>query len=687
MADNHSATFRLGHIRGLDGLRALSVVVVLFYHAHLSFMAGGYLGVEIFFVISGFLITSLLLNEAARRQGAIDLRRFWERRFLRLLPALLALLLLVTLLGALLPAGQGAQFRFDIVASLLYFENWYQISSGSSYFADQGLPLLRHIWSLAVEEQFYLIWPLLVAGLLRAGRGRRGPLLLVTLGLFAASLTTALALAAQADPAGADFLDRLNRIYLGTDTRAFGILLGALLAMTDWHKPLTGWRAALLGSTGLFSLGGLVALCALLDARELPLYRGGFLLVDLLTLLVIAALVRIESSPLKGLLAWRPLEYLGQRSYGIYLWHWPLFRLLAPGEDSPAWIAARILLALLVADLSFRWLETPIRQGRLGDWFSPGDGLTAWLRRGAGVSVCALLGATVGWSGAVLARQAPYVDEVAESLRQNAAALDHTLVRQALTAEAESAPRPAPPLAAANPRSPAAVPQSRARTLPPPAPLITEKVAITAVGDSVMKGAAIALKNQVRAGGGQARIYVDAEESRSFEQAHAILAELKRKGALGELVVVHLGTNNSHIDERQFARLAKLLDDRRLVLFMTVKSDKSAICEKVNATLARLVADTPNARLCDWQGLAAGHPDLFYSDRTHLRPAGADFYAATVFAQLAQAPPAAPPVTPPSPVADSQPDRSPHPGQPVRLSLADTPAPSPPAASSAERRP
>ncbi len=676
MADDSSSTFRLGHIRGLDGLRALSVVVVLFYHSHLSFMTGGYLGVEIFFVISGFLITSLLLNEADRN-GGIDLLHFWERRFLRLLPALLALLLLVTLLGAVLPSGQGAQFRFDIVASLLYFENWYQISSGSSYFADQGLPLLRHIWSLAVEEQFYLLWPLLVAGLLRLARGRRGPLLLATLLLFAASLTTALALALQANPAEAGFLDRLNRIYLGTDTRAFGILLGALLAMTDWHRTLRGWLAALLGATGLISLAGLVALCAILDARELPLYRGGFLLVDLLTLLVIAALVRIDNSALKGLLAWRPLEYLGQRSYGIYLWHWPIFRLLAPGEDSPAWIAARILLALLVADLSFRWLETPIRQGRLTAWFAARDQLTAWLRRAAAVSACATLGVTVGWAGALLAQQPPYVDEIAESLRRNTEALDRTLVHQALHAPAPAAPREQVNPSATRPRLPAALP-------PPQASLPAGRVEITAVGDSVMKGAAIALKKLARDSGGLARIYVDAEESRSFEQGHAILAELKRTGSLGDLVLIHLGANNSHIDDGQFARLAKLLADRRLVLFMTVKSDKTAPCAKVNATLARLVAATPNARLFDWQGAADGHPELFYSDRTHLRPVGADFYAATVFAQLGQLPPAASPA--PSPVADTT---APAEGaaQPSPLSLASAAPLSPGPAPSAVKRP
>ena len=621
-------------------------MVVLFYHAHLNFMIGGYLGVEIFFVISGFLITSLLLNEAAQNQGRIDLRRFWQRRFLRLLPALLALLVAVTLLGAFVLQENGAQFRMDIVASLFYVENWQQIRSGSSYFADQGLPLLRHIWSLAVEEQFYLLWPLLVAAVLKLFRGSVRPLLLLTLLLFTGSLATAQILCLQCDPAGADYLDRINRIYLGTDTRAFGILLGAMLAMTDWKTVLHGWRARLLNVLSLLSLVGLLAVSAVLDAADIFLYRGGFLLVDVMTLLVIAGLVRTDRSLIKGLLDWRPLEYIGQRSYGIYLWHWPVFRLLGPGEPEPLWSMGKIALALLVADVSYRWLETPVRQGGFGALFPVGSGFMSRARRVACGSAFGSMLVATAWGGVLLAQQPAYVDEVAESLRRNAVAIDRK-VPIAETAATELVGPPRPP-GLGNGSAEAPPPALRSATA-----ALTGDVHITAIGDSVMKGAALALKQQARARGEQVGIYVDAEESRSFDQAAVVLEELKKAGALGDVVVVHLGTNNSFIDDKKFARLAELLADRRQVLFLTVKSDKTSLCDTVNAALARNVGRMENARLLDWQGVSSTVPDIFYSDRTHLRQSGANYYATAIFDELDRtfSEPASPPVFigPPSP--------------------------------------
>ena len=637
MSATNPSDHRLGHIPGLDGLRGISVIVVLLYHAHLNVMIGGYLGVEIFFVISGFLITSLLLNEAAQSHGTIDLGRFWQRRFLRLLPALFAVLFFVTLLGAFVLGEKAAQFRGDIIASLLYLENWYQIYSGGSYFADQGLPLLRHIWSLAVEEQFYLIWPLLVACILRLSRGNSRPLLLITIALFAASLATAQCFTLQCDPAQDGYIERLNRIYLGTDTRAAGILLGAMLAMTNWKELVHGWRAVLAGITGFIALCGLLVCCSRLDALDLFLYRQGFLLVDVLTLLVIAALIRTEKSAFQALLSWKPLEYIGQRSYGLYLWHWPIFRLLGHGESEAPWIMARILVSLLVADISYRWLETPIRKGKLSARLFTSDGFAMKMRRVACLLTAMVLTVSLTWSGVILAQQPPYVDEVAESLRLNTVAIDRNRITHDIIAIGPPLPT-APPKVAAQPRY-EAVPHPE--TFPIINPHIDEVITITAVGDSVMKGAAIALKKQAHGSGNQVSIYIDAEESRSFDRGYAILEDLKKAGSLGEVVVIHLGTNNSHIEEARFARLAALLADRRLVLFLTVKSDKTSICDTVNAALARYVDTLGNARLFDWKGIAVAHPELFYADQTHLRQSGAEFYAAVIYEQirLALAPP------------------------------------------------
>lgn len=349
----------LPYLPALDGLRAIAVAAVVAYHAGLD-LYGGFLGVETFFTLSGFLITALLLAEWGRG-GAIDLGAFWRRRALRLIPALL--LLLVAALGAtaLLMADQLGQLMGDSAAALAYVMNWHLVWSERSYF-DPALrpPLLQHLWSLAVEEQFYVFWPLLVAGGLRLF-GRRG-LLAATLLVAAAS---ALLMAQLYDP-GAD----PSRVYYGTDTRASGLLLGAALAMIWLPGQLpfeANSRAGIafdaMGVAGLVGLG--YAYSAFFESHPL-LYRGGFLLVALATIALIVAATHPRARLLPALLSLAPLRWLGVRSYGIYLWHWPVFALTRPGIDMPLTgplaIAVQVALTLALAALSYRFVEAPLRR-------------------------------------------------------------------------------------------------------------------------------------------------------------------------------------------------------------------------------------------------------------------------------------------------------------------------------------
>ena len=618
---------KFSHIGGLDGLRALSVLVVMLYHSHLQFIQGGYLGVEIFFVISGFLITSILLNEASYREGKIDLLRFWKRRLLRLLPALLALLFLSPLIGAFLLKEKASQFRFDIIASMFYFENWYQIYSGGSYFADQGFPLLKHIWSLSVEEQFYIVWPLLVAGLLRLSNGSRKPLAYVTVLIFISSFSAMFALSHTASQSNKLFNEAINRVYLGTDTRAFGILTGALLAMTKWKVPLKGLIERLVSSMGIIALAGIIAICSILGAQNTFLYRGGFLLVDLLTLIVILALIRVETSLLKSFLENRLLTWIGQRSYGIYLWHWPIFRLMFYGESGTFWVLLRFVVTFIISEISFRFLESPIRQGTLKNWLSPVDFYGVQFRRTFAFLICCLFMTLLGWSGILLAKQEPYVNEVMESLKSNAAALDHENAPYANISQSNDK------IALNTPNIKKTFDNCKIDLS-----MINDKdlkgIHVTAIGDSVMKGAAIALKNDAKLYLGKDQICINAEESRSFEQAYQILNSYKKKKLLGEIVVIHLGTNNSDISKKHFYNLTDLLSDCQMVLFITAKSDKTSICNHVNTTLTQLVSTIPNAYIFDWKAASKNHPEFFYSDQTHLRPVGAKFYADSIFSQI-----------------------------------------------------
>jgi peptidoglycan/LPS O-acetylase OafA/YrhL/CubicO group peptidase (beta-lactamase class C family) len=368
MSDRRSATpnpsrqgeTRLPYIPGLDGLRALAVVAVLLYHAGLP-VRGGFLGVESFFVVSGFLITALLLVEW-RQRGRIDLPAFWLRRARRLLPALFFLLAGTLVFVALRMPRELREVRDDTLAALVYVMNWRLIAGEQSYFDPLVRPpLLQHLWSLAVEEQFYLFWPLLFA--LGARLLRAASLLAVTL---LVAVGSAMLMAALYRP-GAD----PSRIYYGTDTRAMGLLLGAALALVwtpDSTQATTGRRVGVaLDGAAIMALGGLIACFFMLSDRLPLLYRGGFVVIATLTAIVIAALAHPGARLMPRLLGWRPLRVIGLRSYGLYLWHWPVFMVTRPALDVPLkglpLLALRLAIVGALVELSYRYIEMPVRRG------------------------------------------------------------------------------------------------------------------------------------------------------------------------------------------------------------------------------------------------------------------------------------------------------------------------------------
>jgi peptidoglycan/LPS O-acetylase OafA/YrhL/CubicO group peptidase (beta-lactamase class C family) len=338
-------------------------MAVLFYHADLN-VYGGYLGVETFFVISGFLITTILLLDWHTHQR-INLKTFWVRRARRLLPALFILLASTLIATALLFPIEFDALTRDAIAALGYATNWYLIFSGQSYFDAGARPsLLQHLWSLAIEEQFYVIWPLVCAIGLRFLRPT-GLLVLTIVAALASFGVMALLYDPGADP---------SRIYYGTDTRATALLIGAALALA-WHpKPRLAMPRRSVGN--LLDLLGIAALIILLIAyvmlhEQHPLlYRGGLASVALLTALVIAVAVHPAAHLVPWLLEWKPLRWIGVRSYGIYLWHWPLFMITRPGLDVPynGWLfqTVRFGLAFALAALSYTLVEQPIRDGALG---------------------------------------------------------------------------------------------------------------------------------------------------------------------------------------------------------------------------------------------------------------------------------------------------------------------------------
>ena len=397
----------------LDGIRALAVAAVLAYHADMPWARGGFLGVDAFFVLSGFLITSLLLSEW-RRSGRIGLVAFWCRRARRLLPALFLMLVGVAFYAAAFasPLDLG-RIRGDALATIAYVANWRPIFAGVSYFDQYLTPSpLRHTWSLGIEEQYYLVWPLLLALLLTVRRVSLRTLVAVSLALLLASaLLMALLFQPGHDP---------SRVYYGTDTRAQSLLVGAVLAMVLPRLSLllrpraTNWT---LQAAAVMCVGGIAWAWITTSGDSTLLYRGGFLLLATGVAVVITAAVQPGGGPLGRVLSLPPLRALGLISYGVYLWHWPIYLMLSRsrvGWDPYPLFALRVAATLAVATASYKLLELPVRRGALRHWKMS----WALAPATAGCVAIALVVVTRGGFSPVTARTAsamPSIDETAPS--------------------------------------------------------------------------------------------------------------------------------------------------------------------------------------------------------------------------------------------------------------------------------
>jgi peptidoglycan/LPS O-acetylase OafA/YrhL len=353
----------MGYQPALDGLRAISVIAVMLFHAGFAWMGGGFFGVEVFFVVSGYLITSLLLDEREKHHR-VSLEQFWLRRARRLLPALFTMLVAVAIWAALFGTDeQQSTLKRDLPWSIFYVSNWGQIVGSTPYFASADPPLLRHLWSLAVEEQWYVIWPLVFVAAMTIGAGR-----LRSRGVFFVSCSLALMVVMHVLHGGVSN----NALYLGTITRSSGLLLGAGCAFVwrPWRAPSPSqMRGRRLDPMGAAALALLVCIMSVATLTAAYIYQWLLPVVSLLSMAVIAVVVYPTSYGLRAVLGWRPLVEIGRRSYGLYLWHWPIF-VIGHVYHSGSWLKFVVAMAVTagVAELSFRFVETPIRKGFLGSW-------------------------------------------------------------------------------------------------------------------------------------------------------------------------------------------------------------------------------------------------------------------------------------------------------------------------------
>jgi peptidoglycan/LPS O-acetylase OafA/YrhL len=600
-------------------------MAVLFYHADFAWAKGGFLGVEVFFVISGYLITSLLLVEWLRTDK-IDLKAFWVRRARRLLPAVFLMLGVVAVGSILFLRDSLYRLGGDVLAASVYVTNWFLIIREDSYFEVFGRPpLLQHLWSLSVEEQFYVLWPIIFAvGLVIVGGTSKHATIrrfraLVIVGVIASTVLMAVLFRPFDDP---------SRVYYGTDTRAAGILIGVALAMwwMPWRLPqsVSSRSRRLLSFAGFGALGLLMVVLIGLNEFSPWLYRGGFAVTSLLTATVIAVIAHpavgfgfVLSNPL--------MRWIGLRSYGIYLWHWPIFMVTRPGLDvslgTTTTFLIRLGLTFGTAELSYRFVEMPIR--RLG--------YRAWMRaitaklgigssRTATAAAAAILAAFVFLTGALVlgARGGQPGVVIASPSEGGVAVVEIQDPAQPVEPESEPVPTTVPVPTTAPAATTETVVETTTTTQ---APVVTvEPVRVTLIGDSVLKGAEGAVLLEL---GPEAT--VDATVSRQFKHADDVASELRDRGDLGDVVVLHLGTNGAFSGATWDEVMTELSGvDRVIVLTAFVPRRWEST---VNAAITSGVERWPKVEILDYRSFGEAHPEYYTSDGVHLNGRGQAAYA------------------------------------------------------------
>lgn len=599
MMTQNQTTF--ARFAGLDGLRAVAVILVVIYHLFpWSPLHSGFVGVDVFFVISGFLITSLLLrpSQAGRLGSPRRLLDFWRRRARRLLPALAVVITVCAtaawLLGGDLLVGMGRQ----VLGAATFSYNWLAVADGTDYFSATAPELFRNFWSLAVEEQFYVLWPLLLPLLLLVpGRWVRVAILVVAAGASAWWMVT---LVAAGD---------VTRAYFGTDSHAFGLLLGIALALAVVNMPEKAWmrrRGALSGAlvVGVIGLSAVVVAAVMPGSMDAEAFPVALLLATLGTMCAIIAGSWPGSWFGRGLDV-APMRWIGDRSYGIYLWHWPVLVLVLVGTQGvgpeagvPVWAGlATLVVSVGAAALSHRFVEQPLRL----------YGFRLSLRKlGARIvgtptarftGITALMIAVVALGGTTAAIvNAPHSTSAAAMITAGANAVD----------EAAKTPAPMPTASA---EAPEEIP-------------IPEGAEITAVGDSVMLASAPSLYEQFPG------IAVDAEVSRSIWTGPGILGDLAARGELRDNVVVALATNGP-VDHGVLEEMSEIVGPNRKMILVNAYAPRDWI-PGVNADLDAFAASHGNAWVADWSGAIAPKTDLLAGDDIHPDKAGGDVFASTI---------------------------------------------------------
>ncbi|MFB4336940.1 acyltransferase family protein [Bacillus sp. BR_16] len=585
---------------GLDSLRGLAILGVILYHINFNWLPGGFLGVTVFFVLSGYLITDILAMEW-KRNKRIDLKKFWLSRARRLLPGMLVMLVITLAWITIFHSSLLEKMRGDSLAALFYVSNWWYIYHKLSYFDNfNQISPLNHFWSLAVEEQFYVVWPFIISLGLFYIKKQSHMILLICLGAFASALAMANLYEPGVDP---------SRIYYGTDTRAFSLLIGAVLALV-WPSNRLANKIIPKARFILDVVGGIALIIILLmfwktNQYDPFLYKGGMVLLSIATALLVANLAH-PASRIAQFLRFRPLRWIGVRSYGIYLWHYPILTLTTPkvnvGDFSIIRAIFQFLLIILIAQISWKFIEKPIRQGALRNIQFKNLRLQNVTLGVKLALVCSLFFSSIavlGLSNASKAKENSQQDKVE-------------------TVQTKPVPHPVAVWENADQETPLNQGESKEVNSAQPKNPLT----VTAIGDSVMIDITPYLKNTFP------DIRIDAQIGRQLSKAIPVVEQLKNEGNLGNYVIIGLGTNGAFTTE-QLVSLIKLIGNERKIIFINTRVPRpweSIVNERLKVTVPKY----PNVTLVDWYAASAGKKDYFAPDGVHLTNIGAEAYAVLV---------------------------------------------------------
>ncbi|MWV43194.1 acyltransferase family protein [Paenibacillus sp. HJL G12] len=693
MSNQHKLHKR--YMPGLDGLRTLAVLFVVLYHLNVNWAPGGLLGVSIFFVLSGYLITDLLTAEWSRTQ-TIDLKAFWIRRCRRLLPAMLVMMAAIVAWVTLFNPSLLSVLRGDVVSSIFYVNNWYLIFHQVSYFEKFGpVSPFGHMWSLAVEEQFYLLWPLLLLLAMKLLK-KRGPVFLFILTAAAVSAIMMLILYdPDADP---------SRVYYGTDTRAFSLLIGAALSIVWPSRKLTvkaGLQTRLvLNAAGVIGLVSVFLMVWKTNEYDSFLYPGGFLLLSVLTAMIIASAAH-PASMVGKLLGMKPLRWLGLRSYSIYIWHYPVIILTTQANSDPeVWRAIlQSAASVLLASLSFKYIEEPIRGGligRLWNKFRKGHvNLSNVPLRGWLTSASVLVMVVVSCAGFAL--RTPVNASTLKEEASPASASVAPMNRDGDSPETKASEQPSSrkpvqeqipprdqpdsnPEAHPEPDSGLSAEQNKHTTTASPNPEEvhntqphedkTDKT-VKSVNSDLQDPSETNPKSGKTAPAGESKdsnstapdsskagksavpitaigdsvmldaepflqkliseAVIDAKIGRQMSEAPGLIASLRAQGKLGDQVVIELGTNGP-FSSKQLMSLLDSLQDVRKVVLVNARVPRSWE-SVVNASIKKAAAAYPNTTLLDWHAASSGK-SYFEPDGVHLKPQGGKILAGLIAGEL-----------------------------------------------------